>query len=96
MCRQSISLSPITNTTAASTAFGMYCSGLVRKSRTIATIAAIASIEIWLDAFASSAILLFVGLPLTTKVLLRPAAMLAALRPTMSVFSSKCSLYLTA
>ena len=50
----------------------MYCNGLVRKSRTIATIAAIASIATWLDAFASSAILLFVGLPLTTKVLLRP------------------------
>ena len=48
----------------------------------------------WL--FASSTISVFVGLPLTTKVPVNPAVMLATPSPTRSVFSSNGSSYLTA
>ena len=42
----------------------------------------------WVLPFCSSRICVLVGLPLTTKVPLRPAAMLAPLRPTMSRLTS--------
>ena len=68
----------------------------MRKSRTIATTAAVVSCATWVWLFASSTISVFVGLPLTTKVLLSPAARLATLRPTRSLFSTNRSRYLTA
>ena len=43
MLATSTSLRPIRKTTDASTAFGRYCSGFVRKRRTIATTTAVVS-----------------------------------------------------
>jgi len=60
------------------------------------TVGAIVSIATWLLALASSAIFVFVGPPLTTNVLLIPAARFGIPRPTRSTFSSNLSLYLTA
>ena len=85
MFAMSISLTPIRKTTDESTAFGRYCSGLVRNSRTIATTTAVVSCATWVWLFASSTISVLVGLPLTTKVLLSPAARLATPSPTRSV-----------
>ena len=90
------SLTPMRKTTAESTAFGMYCSGLVRNSRTIPTVIAIVSIATCVLLCASSAISVLVGLPLTGNVPLNPAATLATLSPTRSLFSTKCSWYLMA
>ena len=56
--------------------------------RTIATVTDIASIATWLRARDSSAIFVFVGLPLTTNELLRPATTFAAARPVRWGFSS--------
>ena len=84
------------NTTADSTAFGMYCSGLVRKSSTIATVIAIEIIATCVLLLASSAISVLVGLPLTGNVPLSPAARFATLSPTRSLFSTKRSWYLMA
>ena len=42
----------------------------------------------WVRPFCSSRIWVLVGLPLTTKVPVRPAAKLAPLSPTMSRFTS--------
>ena len=81
----------MTNTTDESTALGMYDSGFVRKSRTIATHTAVVSCATWLRPPALSTIAVFVGLPLTTNVPETPADRLAALRPTRSTFSSKRS-----
>ena len=81
------------NTTEASTAFGMEASGPVRKSRTTATIAPAVSWAIWLRPPALSTISVLVGLPLTTKVPVMPAAALASPRPTRSTSSSKLSPY---
>ena len=82
---------PIRNTTDESTQFGRYWSGLVRKSRTTRTTAAVVRQAICVRAPALSPISVFVGLPLTTNAPVRPAPMFAAPRPTMSVFSSTCS-----
>ena len=68
----------------------------MRKSSTIATTTAVVSWATCVRLFASSTISVFVGLPLTTNVLLKPAARFAALRPRRSSFSTKCSSYLTA
>ena len=92
----SISFRPIRNTTAGQHALGRYCSGLVRNSSTIATTAAVGSCATCVWLLASSTISVFVGLPLTTNVLLNAAATFARPRPTRSVFSSNGSLYLTA
>ena len=78
MFAMSTSLRPIRKTTAERTAFGRYCSGFVRKSRTIATTTAVVSCATCVRLFASSTISVFVGLPLTTNVLLSPAARLDA------------------
>jgi hypothetical protein len=87
----STSLRPMRNTTAERTAFGRYCSGFVRKRRTIATTPAVVSCATCVRLFASSTIAVLVGLPLTTKVPLKAAARLAALNPTRSSFSTKRS-----
>ena len=55
-----------------STAFGRYCSGFVRNSSTIATTTAVVSCATCVWLFASSTISVFVGLPLTRNVLLKP------------------------
>ena len=70
----STSSTPIRNTTAASTALGMYWSGSVRNSSTTSTTAAVVSCDTWLRPPALSTIWVLVGLPLTTKVPVRPAA----------------------
>ena len=69
----------------------MYWSGLVRNSRTIRTTPAVVRQASCVRPPALSTISVFVGLPLTTNVPVRPAPMFAAPRPIMSVFSSKCS-----
>ena len=92
----SMSSMPMRNTTEASTAVGMYCSGLVRKSSTMSTITAVVRLATWLLPPAPSTIWVLVGLPLTTKVPDRPALALARPRPTRSTFSSNGSSYFAA
>ena len=87
---------PIRNTTEASTASGMYWSGFVRNSSTIATIPTVARAETWLRPPALSTICVFVGLPLTTKVPESPAPTFATPRPTRSVSSLNRSPYFAA
>ena len=84
------------NTTDASTADGMNCSGSVRKSSTTSTMAAVVRLASWLRPPAPSTIWVLVGLPLTTKVPLRPAPALARPSPTRSTFSSNGSSYFAA
>ena len=84
------------NTTAESTAFGMYCNGTVRNSSTTTTITAVVSDASWLLPPAPSTICVFVGLPFTTNVPDRPAAAFARPRPTRSTFSSNASEYFAA
>ena len=91
-----ISSMPMRKTTDASTALGMYCSGLVRNSSTMSTMTAVVRLETWLRPPAPSTIWVLVGLPLTTKVPDRPAEALASPRPTRSTFSSKGSSYFAA
>ena len=83
-------------TTAERTAFGMYDSGPVRKSRTTTTMAAVVSWAIWLRPPAPSTISVLVGQPFTTNVPLIPAARLPRPRPMRSTFSSKLSSYFMA
>ena len=92
----STSFSPIRNTTAASTAFGMYERGTVRNRSTTTTMTPVVSCEIWLRPPALSTISVFVGLPLTTNVPESPAARLLVPSPTRSTFSSKLSSYFIA
>ena len=92
----STSSMPIRNTTVASTASGMYCSGAVSQSRTIATMTTVVTDASWLLPPAPSTIWVLVGLPLTTKVPVNAAPRLAAPRPTRSTFSSNVSLYFAA
>ena len=87
---------PIRNTTVESTADGMYWSGAVSHSRTIATMATVVTDASWLLPPAPSTIWVFVGLPLTTNVPVNAAPTFAAPRPTRSTFSSNLSLYLAA
>ena len=87
---------PIRKTTVESTASGMYCSGTVSQSRTIATMPTVVTDASWLLPPAPSTIWVLVGLPFTTKVPENPATELAAPRPTRSTFSSNLSLYLAA
>jgi hypothetical protein len=81
----------ITKTTAARTAFGRYCNGFVRNRSTTATTAAVVSCATCVRLCASSAISVFVGLPLTANVLVMPAARLAAESPRRSSSSTKRS-----
>ena len=81
---------------AASTAFGVYWIGSVRKSRTITTIPAVVSWASWLLPPASSIICVLVGLPLTTNAPDSAVATFAAPSPTRSTFSSNRSSYLLA
>ncbi len=81
-------LRPIRKTIPASTALGMLVRTAVKNSTTSSTIRAMVRLESWVRPFWSSRICVFVGLPLTTKVPLRPAAKLAPDRPTMSRFTS--------
>ena len=60
----------------------------MKNSTTSSTITDIVMLASWVRPFCSSRIWVFVGLPLTTKVPLRPAAKLAPDRPTMSRFTS--------
>ena len=92
----STSSTPMRNTTDASTAVGMYCSGLVRKSRTTRTITAGRQARELAPAAPPSTICVLVGLPLTTKVPDSPAPAFARPRPTRSTFSSKGSSYFAA
>ena len=96
MPAMSMSLRPMSKTTAARTAFGMYCRAGVRKSRTSATNPPATSCESWVLPPAPSTIWVLVGLPLTTNVPLSPAPRLATESPTRSTFSLKLSSYLAA
>ena len=66
MPAMSISSMAMRNTIEASTAFGMYCSGAVRNTSTMMTMAPAASWASWLRPPALSTICVLVGLPLTT------------------------------
>ena len=79
---------PMRNTIAASTAFGMSVSSPVRNRTTTRTTSDMVMLATWVRPFCSSRIWVLVGLPLTTKVPVSPAARLAPLRPTMSRFTS--------
>ena len=78
-------------TIPASTALGMSASSPVKNSVNSSTTAAIVRLASWVRPFCSSRICVLVGLPLTTKVPLRPAARLAPLSPTMSRLMSTAS-----
>src|SRR5208337_4042979 len=70
----------IVKTMLANTQCGRYCNGPVRNKSTTSTTAAKASCATWLRAPASSAMAVWVGLPLTTKAPLIAAPALAAAR----------------
>ena len=76
------------NIMAPSTQRGRYCNGLVRKSNTSATTAAVATWANWLCPPELSTIAVCVGLPFTTNVPLYAADTLAAARPIRSSSSS--------
>ena len=92
----SMSSSPMSRTTAARTALGMYCSAGVKKSSTTRTTTPGRPCASWLLPPAPSTICVLVGLPFTIHVPESPAPRLAAERPTRSTFSSKLSPYLMA
>ncbi len=96
MPAMSTSSMPIRNTTVDSTASGMYCSGAVSHSSTIATMATVTTEANCDFPPAPSTIWVFVGLPLTTNVPVKAAPRFAAPRPTRSTFSSNLSLYFAA
>ena len=77
-----------TNTIAPSTQIGRNFSGPVRNNSTTPTVAAVAKCANWLLPPAVSTMAVWVGLPLTTKVPLRPAAASAAHKPSRSRFWS--------
>ena len=78
-------------TMAPSTALGMSVRAPVRKSRTTRTTTAIVMLATCDLPCCPSRIWVLVGLPLTTKVPVRPAATFAALSPTRSWLTSTCS-----
>ena len=86
--RRSISLIAMMKTMEPSTQRGKYCTGLVRNEQHHSDDTAVHICANWLRPPELSTIAVWVGLPLTTKVPLMPAAAFAAERPTMSSFSS--------
>ena len=79
---------PMRNTIAPRVALGMSVSTLVKNSTTSSTITDMVRFATCVLPFWLSRIWVFVGLPFTTNVPVRPAARLAPPSPTMSRFTS--------